>query len=184
MLADRLDVSAGALEALIPGPTLTRVSRRADLQAGDLHKGFKQHGWRAGHLAAHRAAPWFRSGPRRVKVHLQEAKTLPREDQIVALTGTVVVKLDTKPVVSVGGIVLPSVYMDDMEDDVFIKRGPRLARVLSVGPDAVNALGLPISVGQNVVVGPAEGMRVQLAGLAEQESDVFAFNCEDIWGIV
>lgn len=189
-LANRLDVSAGALEALIPGPTLTRLSRRADLQAGALHKGFKRHGWRAAHLAAPRAAPWFRSGPRRAKVHLQEAKTLPKVDQIAALTGTVVVKIDTEPVVTEGGIVLPTVYMEDpggMEEEVFVKKGPRLARVLSVGPDAVNALGLPILVGQDVVVGPASGTCVQHAGLAEQESvesDIFVFNCEDIWGIV
>jgi len=89
-LADGLEMSAGAREALIPGGLGQRIFRRAGPHAGAWREGSKQDGRRAEPPEAHRVAPikmagvqdeWFRSGPSRAKVVLQAASG-PEEDQL------------------------------------------------------------------------------------------------------
>jgi len=80
-LANRLEVSAVAREALIPGDFGASFFHRVGLQAGGLRESSKQDGRRAGHLESHRGAPLFRLGPPRAKVALQAASG-PEEDRL------------------------------------------------------------------------------------------------------
>jgi len=83
MLANGLEVSAGAQEALFQGGFGTGVFRRMGPQAGALHEGSQQASWRGGHLESHRTAPWFRFGPRHAKVTLQAAAG-PEADELAS----------------------------------------------------------------------------------------------------
>jgi len=85
-LADYLEVSTQAQEALIPRGFATGVLRRASLRAGALPEGAKQAGRQSGHLESHRAATWLRFGPRRAEVTLQAAAA-PEEDQLPSKKG-------------------------------------------------------------------------------------------------
>jgi len=80
-LAKRLELSAGAREALIPGFFGTRIFSRAGPQAGALREESKQDGRRAGYFESDRSAPFFRLGPLRAKVALQAASG-PEEGQL------------------------------------------------------------------------------------------------------
>jgi len=86
-LANDLEVSAEAREALFPGGFGTGIFRRAGLQAGALREGSQQDGRRAVHLEQDRAEPWFRSGLRRAEVAFQaasgpEAYQLPLKEAV------------------------------------------------------------------------------------------------------
>jgi len=82
-LANHLEVSAVARQALIPGGTRNHIFRRAGLRAGALPERSKQDAWRAGYFEPQRSAPLFRFGSGRAKVALRAA-TGPKEDQFAS----------------------------------------------------------------------------------------------------
>jgi len=71
MLANSLEVSAEALEALLPGSFRKSLFHRAGQRAGASRESFKQAGRRPGLLEPHSPVPWFRFGPCRAKVALR-----------------------------------------------------------------------------------------------------------------
>jgi len=127
-LADGLEMSAGAREALIPGGLGQRIFRRAGPHAGAWREGSKQDGRRAEPPEAHRVAPikmagvqdeWFRSGPSRAKVVLQAASG-PEEDQLPPkeekATGA-----SSSPKMPVGAGVIVTVIIKAERVDDFLK---------------------------------------------------------------
>jgi len=70
-ITNGLEVSAESQDALIPGGFAADVFHRAGLRTGALRGVSKPHGWRAGHLEPHRAAPRHRLGPHPAKVALR-----------------------------------------------------------------------------------------------------------------
>jgi len=70
-LANGLNVTGKARGALIPGVYSTSVVRGVCPQPADFREGSHPTVRQAGDLESHRAAPWFRFGPRRTKVTLQ-----------------------------------------------------------------------------------------------------------------
>ena len=105
---------------------------------------------------------------------------------MTALGDMVLVDLLNVPAKTAKGILMPTVFQDDDEDDAFVKPAPRVGTIVSVGPGRVGKDGQlvpmpPISVGQKVVVGTSKGERVQLDGESLQESTLFLFTAEEVW---
>jgi co-chaperonin GroES (HSP10) len=111
----------------------------------------------------------------------------PTQDAIEPLNDQILVDLQSIPSQTEVGILLPTVFLDDDEDDAFLAPEPRAGTIVSVGPGRTAGDGTTIpmpdlKVGQKIVVGPAKGKRVKLDGQLESEATLFLFTPDEIWG--
>ena len=116
------------------------------------------------------------------------ASTIESGEQLQPLDDHIVIDLQSAPSATVAGILLPTVFEDEQEDEAFAKAEPRAGTVLAVGPGALTTNGnrapMPdIMVGQKVVVGPKAGIRIQLKDKPLRESTIFLFKAEEIWAV-
>ena len=106
--------------------------------------------------------------------------------ELKPLGDSIVIDLQSVPSTTQAGILLPTVFEDEDEDDAFVKPEPRAGTVLAVGPGALTKDGarapMPsLASGQKVVVAPTAGTRIPLDGRPLRESTIFLFKAEDIW---
>jgi co-chaperonin GroES (HSP10) len=116
------------------------------------------------------------------------ASTIESGEELQPLEDHIVIDLQSAPSATVAGILLPTVFEDEQEDEAFAKPEPRAGTVLAVGPGALTKNGnrapMPdIKVGQKVVVGPKAGIRIQLKDKPLRESTIFLFKAEEIWAV-
>ena len=128
------------------------------------------------------------------RTHLHSCRTPPpyasvdSGEKLVPLADYLVVDLQSVPSATQAGVLLPTVFQDDQEDDAFVKPEPRAGTVLAVGPgirtrDGEYASMPAISTGQKVVVAPTAGVRVPLEGRPLRESTIFLFKADEIWAM-
>jgi len=113
------------------------------------------------------------------------AMLAPQEAQ--PLANMVLVELAKEPAQSAGGILMPTAFSDDPSNmiDVFKTKEVKYGKVLGVGPGRVSEDGsatpsIDFSVGEQVLVAPVDGIKVEPDG-PSQVTAVFLFRVDQVW---
>lgn len=123
----------------------------------------------------------------RATAAIQATMRVPSADVVAPLNDHILVDLQSVPSQTTTGILLPTAFLDDEEDDAFAAPEPRAGTILAIGPGRVSEDGTKIpmpdlKVGQKIVVGPSKGEQLKLENVADSESTLFLFRPDEIWG--
>eukprot|EP00316_Scyphosphaera_apsteinii_P024938 CAMPEP_0119343594 /NCGR_PEP_ID=MMETSP1333-20130426/106431_1 /TAXON_ID=418940 /ORGANISM="Scyphosphaera apsteinii, Strain RCC1455" /LENGTH=136 /DNA_ID=CAMNT_0007355993 /DNA_START=17 /DNA_END=424 /DNA_ORIENTATION=- len=98
---------------------------------------------------------------------------------VIPLSDQILVKVQTEPAQSAGGILMPNDIAEDANDplDAFKKKETRYGEVVAIG----SAVSQPLQTGQNVVLAPGSGIKVEPEGKSDFDSALYIFKVDDVW---